>query len=68
MDYSKMIKISKNEWVTNSDICGFRVIFIDGYYEVYSFDECYEDDFLEEKDTNLLYLQTKYGFKLETLK
>ena len=59
-------KESKNIWATNSDVCGLRVIYNKnvGKYEVYSFDECFKSDYLEEIDSNLLYLQEKYKFKL----
>jgi len=61
-DYEKMIRVSHNEWETNSDISGYTIKLIDGYYEVSSFDECWEENVFEEKDTNLAYLQNKYSF------
>ena len=61
--YNRMIKISENQWETNSDICGYRIIRnAEGYYTVYSFDECYEGGTFEETDRDLDYLQRKYGF------
>ena len=63
IDYNKMTKVNENTWSTNSDIYGFVIKLIDGYYEVYSFDGCFDDLYYEEKDTNLGYLQSKYGFK-----
>ena len=66
--FKRMIKTKENEWQTNSDICGYVVKLINGYYEVYSFDECEEDIIFEEKDTNLSYLKDKYNFEdLETI-
>jgi len=61
--FKRMIKTKENEWETNSAICGYVVKLVDGYYEVYSFDECFEGIIFEEKDTNLSYLRAKYNFE-----
>ncbi len=60
-----MIKMDENTWETDSDIYGWRVVKTsEGLYEVYSFDECYDEFHFEEIDSNLSYLERKYGFNI----